>query len=281
MKLKVGIAQFSPILGDVTRNLEKIFEFIERAREENCGLVTFPENALTGYFLRDLVSEVSEPIDGEIIKEIKAKSREIDILLGFVEESKDFNNYLSGGYFSKGKLLHVHRKVYLPTYGMFEDRRYFSHGERVRAFDTPFARMGVLICEDALHPLLSYVLAMDEILVLHVISNSPLRGFLKNESDTLEKWEETLQIISRMYGFYVVYTNRSGFEDGIHYGGNSFISDPNGAILIRAKKGEEDFISAIISLEAINRTRVRLPLVRDEIIPLSIKELQRIYKNKK
>ena len=83
-----------------------------------------------------------------------------------------------------------------------------------------------------------------------------------------------------MYGIYVIYTNRSGFEDGIHYGGNSFISDPDGAVLIRAKKGEDDFICATISLEAIGRTRARLPLVRDEIIPLSIKELQRIYKNK-
>lgn len=280
MTLKVGIAQFSPALGDLNRNLKTILEYIQKARDENCGLVTFPENALTGYFLRDLVSEVAQSLDSEIIRGIAESSKDIDILLGFVENSDNLNNYLAASYFSKGKLLHTHRKVYLPTYGMFEDSRYFAHGEQVRAFDTSFARMGILICEDALHPLLSYVLAMDSALVLNIIANSPLRGMLKNESDTLDKWMETLRYLSRIYGIYVIYTNRSGFEDGIHYGGSSVVFDPNGEIINQAKKGEDDFITVTISIEEINRARARMPLVRDEIIPLAIKELERIYRDK-
>lgn len=277
MTLKIGIAQFSPVLGDVSKNLEIILKFISRAESEGCGLVTFPENALTGYFLRDLVTEVSQTVDGDVLGEIKSRSRKIDILLGYVEKSSNLNCYIAAGYFSSGEIVHVHRKVYLPTYGMFEDQRYFAHGERVRAFDTSFARMGMLVCEDAVHPLMLYTLAMDGACIIHVISNSPLRGLLKNETDTLERWEETLQFYSRLYGLYIFYTNRSGFEDGIHFGGNSFVSDPEGEITARGKKGEDDFLVHTISLEEISRTRTRLPLVRDELIPLVIKELQRIY----
>jgi predicted amidohydrolase len=277
MILKIGMAQFSPVLGDVSKNLETILDFVSKAESEGCGLVTFPENALTGYFLRDLATEVAQPVDSNILGEIKSRSRKIDILLGYVEKSHNLNCYIAAGYFSSGEIVHVHRKVYLPTYGMFEDQRYFAHGDRVRAFDTSYTRMGMLICEDAIHPLMLYTLAMDGACIVNVISNSPLRGLLKNETDTLEKWEETLRFYSRIYGLYVVYTNRSGFEDGIHFGGNSFISDPVGEIVTRGKKGEDDFLTQTISVEEISRARTRLPLVRDELIPLAIKELERIY----
>lgn len=278
MTLKIAIAQCSPALGDVRKNLADALSLIENAHREKCGLIVFPELALTGYFLRDLTMEVAEDLESETINTIKNASKDIDILIGFAELSKQFHAYISAGYFSKGEILHVHRKIYLPTYGMFEDMRYFAHGERIRAFDTAFARTGILICEDALHPLLSYVLAMDGAIVFHVISNSPLRGLLKNEADSIEKWEETLRFISRIYGVYVIYTNRSGFEDGVQFGGNSFIADPHGQITIRGKKGEDDFIVTTIALEEISRARTRLPLVRDENIPLALKELERIYR---
>jgi predicted amidohydrolase len=279
--LRIGMAQFSPVLGDVNRNLEIILDFIKQAKSQGCGLVIFPENALTGYFLRDLVTEVCQAPDSEIIRTIEKESNDIDILLGFVEQSPEFNNYIAAGYFTRGKLAHIHRKVYLPNYGMFEDMRYFAQGESISAFDAPFGRMGILICEDALHPLLSYILTMDGAIVLHVISNSPLRGMLKSESDTLEKWEETLRFLARIYGVYITYTNRSGFEDGIHYGGNSVVFDPTGALVVRGKKGESDFVTAEINLEEVNRARTRMPLIRDENIPLAIKELSRIYTDKR
>lgn len=278
---KIGMVQFSPVLGDINRNLKTIIEWIAKARDEKCDLVIFPENALTGYFLRDLASEVAQNLDSEIINQIKSESRDIDILLGFVENSVDFNNYISGGYFSGGEIIHVHRKVYLPTYGMFEDLRYFTHGESIRAFDTPYSRKGILICEDALHPLLAYVLAMEGASVIHVISNSPLRGMLQNEIDTLEKWEETLRFYSRIYGIYMTYTNRVGFEDGIHYGGNSVIFDPDGNLVVRGAKGDEDFVIAQIKLEEVRRSRIRMPLTRDEDLALTIKELNRIYQQRK
>ena len=277
MTLKIGMAQISPVLGDVDKNLDTVLEYIQLARKEKCGLITFPELALTGYFLRDLVGEVSKSLDSKTISTIKKESWDIDIVVGFAEQSADFKNFISCGYFSHGQLIHVHRKIYLPTYGMFEDLRYFSHGEQVRAFNAPFARMGMLICEDALHPLLSYVMAMDGAVIIYVISNSPLRGLLKNEIDSLEKWEDTLCFIARIYGVYVVYNNRAGFEDGVQFGGNSVIFNPHGELVARGKKGEEDFIIADIALEEVSRARTKLPLTRDEIIPLAIKELERIY----
>jgi NAD+ synthase (glutamine-hydrolysing) len=161
MPFKLCLAQMKPKLGDVGANLEKCLEMIDEAEENGAEVIVFPELALTGYFLRDLVPEVALKKDSGELDEIKRASYNIDIVMGFVEESPSYHFYMSAAYLADGDIKHIHRKVYLPTYGMFEDSRYFARGESVRAFSGGRIRAGILICEDAAHPLMDYLLAVD------------------------------------------------------------------------------------------------------------------------
>ena len=162
----VAVAQISVKLGDVESNLEKHLEYVERAGEAGASLLVFPELSLTGYYLQDITTEVGQPVDppGPSLARLMEESRrrDMDICVGFIEEDDRFVHYIAQAYIGQGEIKHVHRKVYLPTYGMFDDMRYVGMGQRVRAFDTRFGRMGMLVCEDFWHPALPYLLWLDE-----------------------------------------------------------------------------------------------------------------------
>ncbi|HEX9079266.1 MAG TPA: nitrilase-related carbon-nitrogen hydrolase, partial [Desulfuromonadaceae bacterium] len=161
MDFSAVLAQIKPKLGCVADNLALIEERIEAARQAKADLVIFPELALTGYFLKDLVPEVARRLDSPEIIRLRELSRGIAIAVGFVEVTDDYRFYNSALYLEDGEIRHLHRKVYLPTYGLFDEQRYLARGERFRAFDTRFGRMGMLICEDMWHLSASYILAMD------------------------------------------------------------------------------------------------------------------------
>ncbi|MFC2076451.1 nitrilase-related carbon-nitrogen hydrolase, partial [candidate division KSB1 bacterium] len=175
-KIKIGLAQTAPVLGDVQRNLDRHLEIIKRARSRSIDLLVFPELSLTGYFLKDMVSEISLPLEDKRIAALAEAGAGLDLVAGLVEESPDHRFYNSAVYFSDGSLTAVHRKVYLPTYGMFDEQRYFSAGDCVAAFGTPLGRCGMLICEDMWHSSLPYIIALDGALILISISSSPAHG---------------------------------------------------------------------------------------------------------
>ena len=129
MNFRVGIAQITPKLGDVELNLAIYRQYVEKASRENCQLVLFPELTVTGYFLKDLVPDVALKLDSPEINGLKMLSRKVSLIAGLVEETPDFKFYNSAVYFEAGEIKHVHRKVYLPTYGMFDEQRYFSRGD--------------------------------------------------------------------------------------------------------------------------------------------------------
>ncbi len=153
MKLNLALAQINTVLGDVNRNLEKHLELIKEARNKGADLIIFPELSLTGYILQDLVPTVAlHPDDSDpVFNQLLEASRAIDIMVGFVEEDSRNRFFIASAYLSDGKVLHVHHKVYLPTYGMFDEGRFFAEGDGVNAFDTRFGRVGMLICEDFWH----------------------------------------------------------------------------------------------------------------------------------
>ena len=178
MKLKLAMAQINTVLGDVPKNLQKHLELIEEARGKGADLVTFPELSLTGYALQDLATTVAcKPLktDATFAPLLEA-SRNIDIIVGFVEEDKRNRFYIASAYLSEGKVLHVHHKVYLPTYGLFDEGRFFAWGDTIRAFDTRFGRVGMLICEDFWHASLPYLLWLDGADLFFFASASPGRG---------------------------------------------------------------------------------------------------------
>ncbi|MFV2070814.1 MAG: nitrilase-related carbon-nitrogen hydrolase, partial [Pirellulales bacterium] len=135
--VRVALAQIAPVLGDLERNLETHLETIARAKAEDANLIIFPELSLTGYFLRDMVPDVAIPADAPELRLLVEAAGAMDLVVGFVEETDKHLFYNSVFYASGGRIVHVHRKVFLPTYGLFDEARYFARGQRVRAFDVP------------------------------------------------------------------------------------------------------------------------------------------------
>src|SRR5512142_745298 len=192
MKLNLALAQIATKLGDVDSNLEKHLEYIKQAKEQNIDLLIFPELSLTGYVLQDLVATVAHrPTDEDpIFKHLLKASHDLDITVGFVDEDSRHRFFIATAYLSAGKVLHVHHKVYLPTYGLFDEGRFFAWGDSVRAFDTRFGRAGLLICEDFWHASPPYLLWMDGADVFLLASASPGRGIHAQPALESARWVE-------------------------------------------------------------------------------------------
>lgn len=277
--LTLGLAQIDTTLGDVDANLEKHLAWIDDARGRGADLILFPELSLTGYYLQDLTPTVTrrpnadDPAFGPLLK----ASRDIDVLVGFVEEDARHRYYIAAAYLAQGQVLHVHRKVYLPTYALFDEGRFFAWGDRVRAFDTRFGRFGVLICEDFWHASPPYLLWLDGAEVLLMISSSPGRGLDDEEMLASARWVERIsQAYASLFTSFVAHTNRVGFEDGLTFWGGATAFDPDGRRLVRAPHHEEALTLVEFDLAQLRRTRTRLPLLRDERTALMQRELNRI-----
>ncbi len=281
MKLTLGLAQFTPKLGDVPANLHKHVERIEKAAAQGVELLVFPELSLTGYNLQDLVYEVAaraeavDPIFGPLLA--ASQEHKMDLLVGFVEEDRRHRFFISQAYLSAGQVLHVHRKVYLPTYTMFDEGRYFAWGDSVRAFETRFGRVGVLICEDFWHASPPYLLWLDGADLMLFTSASPGRGLVESDRLGSARWVELVnQAYASLFTNFVVHCNRIGFEGGMNFWGGSTIADPNGEFLVHGPYFEEALVVHTIDLNQLHRTRGRLPLLRDERTGLFAHELSRI-----
>lgn len=276
MDFTAVLAQIKPKLGCVADNLALIEECIQQATDAKADLVIFPELALTGYFLKDLVPEVARRLDSPEIRRLVELSRRISIAVGFVEETSDYRFFNSALYLEDGAILHLHRKVYLPTYGLFDEQRYLARGEQFRAFDTKFGRMGMLICEDMWHLSASYILAMDGATTLVCLSSSPGRGIEGDILGSANAWQQLTATTAMFLNCRVLYCNRVGYEDGVNFWGGSEYVAPSGASLIRAKILEEDRVSALVDEGALRRERIFSPMLRDENLFVTMQELRRI-----
>lgn len=281
MHLKLGLAQIYPKLGDRQANLDKHLAVIEQAKAEGCGLVVFPELSLTGYQLQDLVAEVaitpraSDPWYGPLLE----ASRAIDVVFGFVQKDARERFTIASAYLSGGETLHIHHKIYLPTYGMFDEARYFDAGESAHAFDTRFGRVGMLICEDFWHVSPAYLLWTDGADLMIFTSASPSRGLDGSDRLSGSRWVELVnQAYASLFTSYILHCNRVGFEDGKNFWGGSSVAAPDGEFLLHGHYFDEALLTCTIDLNDIHRTRSRLPLLRDENPHLVLRELGRALK---
>jgi len=274
----VAAAQVAPRLGDLEANLTLYREQLRAARGLGVDLLVFPELSLTGYFLKDMVSTVALRLDSPPIDELRKLSASTAFVAGLVEETPDFRFYNSAVYFEGGELRHVHRKVYLPTYGLFDEGRYFARGDRIRSFESKFGPMATLICEDLWHPSTVYVAALDRAVTVICPSTSPLRGITDGaaQDDNARYWESLNRTYAQMFSLFVIYANRVGFEDGVGFWGGSEIIDPAGQTLAKAKYYEPDLIAAELNVKRARQRRVVAPMLRDEDLDLTINELLRI-----
>lgn len=278
MAIRIAIAQINPKLGHLQANMALYQEKIRQGIKERADLLLFPELSLTGYYVRDTVPNVALSANSPEMSQLARFSRELAFVAGLVEESPDHRFFNSAVYFEGGAVRHIHRKVYLPTYGMFDEQRYFARGDRIRAFDSKFGRFALLVCEDLWHPSTVYLAALDGALAILCPSASPLRGIVDGQAqdDNARYWEMINRTYAETFSLFVVFGNRSGFEDGVGFWGGSEIVNPFGERIAKAKYYDEDFILSEVSLEAVRRKRTMAPLLRDEDMDLTINELLRL-----
>lgn len=271
--MKLFLAQMKPYLGNVNKNLILMETYIKKAVNQECSIIVFPELSLSGYLLEDLVSDVAIT---EIPKLLLEWSKEISIIFGAVELGKDYQLYNSSFYLEDGKLIHTHRKIYLPTYGMFDEGRYFKAGNEIKAFDTKYGRFGILICEDMWHSTSSYILAQDGATHIFVSSSSPARGF-GEEFSIKKEWDSLNFSAAVSNGVFVTFVNRTGVEDGVSFWGGSKVFGPAGEKLNTAVLFKEEGIEVKLDKESLKRARITSP-AKDEKISLVFKELSRIWR---
>ena len=275
--VRVALAQIAPKLGDLESNLELHRDAIRLARREKAGVVVFPELSLTGYALRDQVPEIALNAKSPLFKKLLCASADADLIVGFVEEAPGHRFYNATAYLSKGRVVHVHRKLYLPTYGMFDEGRDFAPGDVIRSFKTRSGPAGMLICEDAWHPASAWILVQDGAEILFTLSSGPTRGAKPGRGITsLPIWHELLRTTAQFQTSFVVYVNRVGYEDGLNFGGGSIAIDPFGRTVASLPALAAGVVVAELDDEVLRRARAAYPLLRDENIELVHREVSRI-----
>lgn len=277
MTVRIALAQCAPALGAFRRNVALHEDWIARARTGGASLVIFPELSLTGYYVKDLAGDLACRADDAALAPIADASADIDVAAGFVERGPDARLHIAHGYWSRGKLVHVHRKVYLPTYGIFDDARYFGPGERFDVFPSVAGPAGIAICEDLWHVSVPYLYGATGATVVVSPAASPGRGVAEGgDLGTAESCRLMDRFYAQYLTLYVVFVNRVGHEDGIAFWGGSEVVAPDGSVVARAKEFEEDLVFAEIDRELVARERDRNPLIRDERTDLVVSQLSRM-----
>jgi NAD+ synthase (glutamine-hydrolysing) len=274
---RVALAQIAPVLGDRQRNVALHLEQLQAALRQQADLIVFPELSLTGYFLRDMVPDVAITPAAPEIQQILEAAGKMAVVLGFVEESPQHRFYNTALYAEGGRIVYLHRKVYLPTYGLFDEQRYFAAGDRLQAFSTAqFGRVGLLICEDFWHLSAAAIMQAEEIDMLIVPSNSPGRGVDGPRIRTAETYEHLSKAFAQLMGVVLVVVNRVGFEDGLCFWGGSMVTGPDGRTIAQAPMLDESLTLAAFDPADLRRQRLITPLARDERLLLTVEELLRI-----
>jgi len=279
--MKVAVAQIKTKLGDLEANLKKHLDYTSKALEEGAALCIFPELSLTGYNLQDLTYEVALRLDDPFLSPLLEASREIAIVVGLIEETSEHLFYNSAVYIEDGAIKHIHRKVYTPTYGMFDEGRFVGRGREVKAFTSKLGKSALLICEDLWHFSTVYLAFVQGSSSIFALSSSPGRGYRERGMfGNAEVWLNLGEFYSRMTASYFFYSNRVGVEDGFVFSGNSFICDPFGRVLAKAGSFEEELLLAPFESSLVRSARISLPLLRDEEPQITLNNLRRILDEK-
>ncbi len=274
--MKVAIVQNKPRKGDVAANLAELGAIFAQlaAEPEPYDLIVLPEAALTGYFLEGAVFELAfEATDlaariAETWRRSPGAARaSVDIALGFYENA-DGTFYNAALYLhvdgAEHRIEHVHRKMFLPTYGVFDEGRFLSRGRRLQAFATRFGRMAILICEDAWHAIMPTLAAIKGARTVIVPSASPGRGFAGDgELESVVHWRNILSSYAAEHGVFVLYASLAGFEGGKGMTGSSMAIDPFGDTLAELPALGAHVLRVQLDYSDIEVARARLPLLGD------------------
>lgn len=275
MKIRVASVQLKPRKGDVEHNLDKVAEVLQQICEDNipADVVVFPETVLSGYFLEGGVREAArtrEQILTELVRRYRpfARQEPLDVVLGFYElwQGKYYNSALYvilEPHPEKCRILNTHRKFFLPTYGVFQEKRFVTRGRNIDVFPTRFGTATVLICEDVWHSITGTIAALKGAEVFYVVAASPGRGFRAENVSSVLKWQQLLCSMAEEHGVWVVNAALVGFEGGKGFSGRSLIVNPFGEIVVEAPLLKEAIITATIDTEEIAIARANAPLLAD------------------
>lgn len=284
MRFTIAVAQIDPVLGDLHANIEKHVNTATRAAEQGANLVVFPELSLTGYSIKDMNWDlaINPSLQFSQLQPLLDISKSISILAGGVEEDEAFRIFNSAFLFEDGHVQSAHRKTYPPTYGMFEEMRYFTAGDTVQPVQSKWGKLGVLVCEDLWHITLPYILAQDGAQIIIALVASPTRlGGNEKELQTAVVNTENHKAYARLLSSYIVFCNRVGYEDGINFWGGSTIVAPDGDIVACAKLFDEDLIIAQIDEHEVRRARRFSRHFLDDDPRLVLKELGRLTRTQR
>ncbi len=268
----LAIVQTKPRKGRYGENLDALREVFAQIGERPTDLVVLPEAALTGYFLEGAVYELALAADNFATDLARAwcgvnGGRAVDIACGFYENFEG-TYYNSAVYLhvegTAAHVLHVHRKLFLPTYGVFDEERFLSRGRRLQTFETRLGRAAMLICEDIWHSIVPTVAAVKGARLLIVPSAAPGRGVESgDELASVVRWRSILQSTAAEHGVYIVYAGLAGFEGGKGMTGSSCVVDPWGGIVVAAPLLGAFVLRAQIDPREIDLARATLPLLGD------------------
>jgi predicted amidohydrolase len=280
MPLRIALAQIAPRLGALDDNLARHRELIAEARAGGVGLVVFPELGLTGYQLQDLASEVAMRLDDPRLAKLAAATEGLSAAVSFVEESADHRLFIAAALIEDGEIRHVHRKLFLPTYGLFDERRFFAAGDVLRAVPSRLGvGVGIAICEDFWHLGVPELLALDGAQILLNVSSSPGKDLAATHEvglGTATSWRNLMRTYAQLTTSFVVFCNRVGVEESISFWGGSEVIAPSGEPIFSAPLFDEGLHFVDIALEDVRRERIALPLLRDERLELQSREIDRI-----
>jgi len=277
----LAIVQFKPRKADYKSNLARLPQIFSQLDhlEPRPQVAVFAETALTGYFVEGGIRDVAMTA-GAFARDLDAQYRQavstplpLDVCIGFYEvwNNAFYNSALYvtlGGKSGGPKITHIHRKLFLPTYGMFDEERFVDRGFEIRAFDTSWGRASMLICEDAWHSFSGTVAALDGADLIFVLSASPARGIWPRESEgqvpaNLKRWERLARDIAEEHGVFVCLVNLVGQEGGKTFTGGSIVAGPHGDVRAQAPLWDETIMTVTLDTQDLTRARTDAPLLTD------------------
>jgi len=279
VEYRIALGQVETRLGDLDANLEIATDVLRRAAAEGADLTLLPELALSGYLLQDLVPEVALQRDDPRLLGIGDGVRGMLVAVGFVEETDDHRYANSAALVRDGQLVGLHRKVYLPTYGLFDEGRFTRPGDRVRthAAGPPVGRIGLSVCEDFWHASLPMLQALDGADLLVNVAAGPSRAPGSSAGlQAIEGWHKMQDTYALLGTVPLAFCNRVGNEEGLTFWGGSRILAADGSVVAQAPLWEEALVVGTLDTDDIGMQRYGLPLLADERLELVRRELDRI-----
>ena len=292
--LTVACVQFAARKGEYAANLARVGEIFAQvdALEPRPHIVHFPETALSGYFVEGGVRELAVTAGAlandldRVYRAAARAPRPLDVIIGFYElyQNTLYNSALAVTLGSGEPVIrYVHRKSFLPTYGLFDEERFVERGHDFRAFDTPWGRIALMVCEDAWHSLPGTMLALDGAQMVFICSAAPARGIWPREDAipgpaSVARWDRLVRDIAEEHGVFVSFANLVANEGGKAFPGAALVCGPRGDVRVRGPLWDEAILSISLDLGDLTRARADQPLLADleSALPHLLEGLARI-----